>query len=131
MGLMFSIYFVPFISLPLSEHFILFSQLPRPQCIYKPMHAHGGVECTQTSPLVLPRCTKSQLFFFFGNAHKKIPSELLWNSYTLVMSSAQVREVYIIVIFLICTPAATGNELITNKNAAGTQKMCRLPPGGT
>lgn len=73
--------------------------------------------------------------FFYGNSHtqKEIPSELHWNSCTLVMSPSQGREVYIVVISLICAPAATGNELITNKkNAPGThkKKMCRLPPGG-
>lgn len=72
--------------------------------------------------------------FFYGNSHtqKEIPSKLHWNSCTLVMSPSQGREVYIVVISLICAPAATGNELITNKkNAPGTQKeMCRLPPGG-
>lgn len=45
---------------------------------------------------------------------KKFPSELLWTSYTLVMSPSQGREVYIMLISLICAPAETGNELITN-----------------
>lgn len=133
MGLMFSIYCVPFISLPLSSHFIFFSQFPRPQCIHKPVHAHGwggGGNVHKPAPLCF-HAAPNVTFFLWKRTQKEIPSELLWNSYTLVMSPSQGREVYIMVISLICAPAATGNKLITNKKCTRyTKKMCRLPPGG-
>lgn len=72
--------------------------------------------------------------FFYGNSHtqKEIPCELLWNSCTLVMSPSQGREVYIVVISLICAPAATGNELITNKkmHPVHKKKCVDCPPEG-
>lgn len=82
---------------------------------------------TKPVPLVLPRCTKSHPFFLWKRT--KIPSELLWNSNTLVMSSAQGREVYIMVISIICTPAATGNELITKKIHPVHKKCVDCPAG--
>lgn len=93
------------------------------------MHTEGGMYTNQ------PPCasTLHQMSpFFYGNAHthkKKSPPSSFGIHTPLFCLSSQGREVYIMVISLICAPAATGNELITNKNAPGTQKKtCRMPP---